>query len=183
MSTRVDLFKRYPISLRYILRRVFPWALFAGSIAVAFFWINLPTGPIHDRQILLSEIDLATLAILALAFCVLFIKTMYFLLYRWTYRYSIEEGRFSVSRGIFIKDRGIFPLSRITDVYIVQSALDWLLGLRCVVMSTPTAHSEQVARIEGLDNQTAHRLQLEILGCIEESQSTKSHTDDRNLSN
>jgi len=170
-----NLAKVYPISGLTDFRRTF-WLLIATvtlSVVAAIANI-LPTPFISDQEVNV----LLNGSLRALAFglaCWWFGRFVYECLRRHCVYYGLDDGQFVISRGIILKQRGFFPLSRITDIYLERSPLDFVFGLHTLHISTPTSLSERFARIEGLNLETALALQ-QLLSSVVEPSAERSHS-------
>lgn len=169
-SSNLNLVKRYPISALHEFKKTV-WPLVVGlgagmlvllssvSDYLGFGFLNLdPT----------VEIIFKYGAVIALSAWVLLF--LYQTLVRLTIYYGIENGHFVISRGIILKKRGFFPLNRITDVYLERSLADLIFGLHTLHVSTPTALSEQFARVEGLSTRNALGLQKQLTVVLSQSE-------------
>lgn len=82
-------------------------------------------------------------------------------------KYYLKEGAFILSKGALLKKAGSFHLSQITDVYTVQTKLDWLFNVCTLVISTANETSSRFCTIEGMDVDTAHRFQHQLLSLVQ----------------
>lgn len=170
---RINLRRQYPISPQLIIKRALPW-LFCFSLSVTLFILLDVYFPLHPPGQSVSSF--ASLFHETLLWLSLFlgitaaVKLLREMLYRYCYYYGIEAGHLVISKGILIKQRGAFPLSRITDVYLDRTFGDFLLGLYNLHVSTPTLHSAEFARVDGLRGRTAVSLQEYLTACLEASQ-------------
>ena len=162
----VNLRKECPISMRHAIKEAFPFIL--AFIAI----LGLSVGLSYVLEDSLGEETLVrfqTFAaiIILISFLVALGKFLFEAVEHAYYSYGIEAGHFVISKGIFLKRRGSFPLSRITDVYLDRTFLDFVFGLYSLHFSTPTMSSGAFARIDGLTLKSAMRLQEKLTDCLD----------------
>lgn len=105
-----------------------------------------------------------------LLFGILFHTVIYEFLYWWTYYYDVDEFNVVIRKGVVTKKEVNLPFSRITDVYVDQDALDFMLFLYDVHISTPTQESGEFAHIDGLSKADAQKLKKLILERVNHSE-------------
>ena len=162
----VNLRAECTISIRLALKKS------ALLFLIFFFVLALSVGTIYILESSLEESTLLRVQNVALIFILLSFlgaigKFVFEAIEIRYYRYGIEAGHFVISKGIVLKRRGSFPLSRITDVYLDRTCLDFLFGLYSLHFSTPTMSSGAFARIDGLSLKSAMTLQERLTDCLD----------------
>ena len=162
----VDLQKECPISSRLAFKKATPFILsFIGILGFSFGLNYILSDAIAEET--LNRFQTFALILLCISFLLALGKLLFEIVEIVYYRYGIEAGHFVISKGIFLKGRGSFPLSRITDVYVDRTFLDFIFGLYSLHISTPTMISGAFARIDGLTLKSAMRLQEKITDCLD----------------
>ena len=162
-----DLKREFPISHRLVIKRSFAWLLaFVVILLVAVASRVYLVSLITDEYVAAGVRQLIYFVVVAGA-ALSGGKLLYEELYRACYQYGIEAGNLFISKGIILKQRGAFPLPKITDVYLDRTFRDFVFGLCNLHVSTPTAHSGEFARIDGLSKKTAVGLQHRLTELLE----------------
>ncbi len=79
------------------------------------------------------------------------------------YFYDMDEKNVVIRKGVITKREITLPFSKITDVYVDQDILDFILCLFDLHISTPTIESGRFAHIDGLDRAGSKLLKKIIL--------------------
>ena len=140
-------------------------------VAIPFLLLHFEGSNLGLEEKALENIEFFFFLLLAAVGVIAAIRILYLELYRFCYDYRIHAGQFIVEKGIVLRERGSFPVIRITDVYLDRCFTDFIFGLYNVHVSTPTAHSGQFARIDGLSKATAISLQSNLMDIIQQSNS------------
>jgi membrane protein YdbS with pleckstrin-like domain len=166
MPTRVDLRKRFPISIRTIFARSFWFLLAVIFVAISYVFLELNTSTDPGFAI----IDEGVRYVLSLCFravlAISIVKFVYEILYFMTYGYITELEHLTITQGIFFRYRASVPIARINDASLRRNPIQLLFGIYSLTILTasPTA---DYAVIEGLSKKNAVQLQAFILTLVE----------------
>ncbi len=139
-----------------------------GGVFVAF-GLTLP----EERQAdFIPYLDLYVVLFFALLFLIL----LYQWLYIATYYYDLGPDFLRVRKGVIIRQEISVPYSRIQDVYIDQDAIDHVLGLYDVHISTATPTSNLESHIDGVNHNNAEALHEMMLSRIKQANATATTT-------
>ncbi len=160
----VDLKKKYPIANRFVLRASFWWMLICVGSAAVLWLLYLHYLSSEQVPLLASDLALKKLVIVAGTLVVFLVRTVYLLLFRWTYAYALHNKRLIVSRGVILREEASIPLTLLTELYLKRSWLDLLFGLNNLYIASPLERIKQIALIEGLSSATARALKSYLVG-------------------
>jgi membrane protein YdbS with pleckstrin-like domain len=176
----LDLKRKYPISIRWVMKRC--CGTFLVIVLAGLFLIY---GVPLMRELLGKDVRpwLPVLLLCYLALLLVFgVKLVYELLSRQRYYYAVEGSNVVIAKGIILRQRGCFPIQQITDIYLNRTLGEFIFGLYSLNVSTPTAHSAEFARIDGLPRETAIALQNELLHILyEEDHGTRTEGIEKSL--
>lgn len=152
----IDIGSLFPLSHLFSLRRSFVWAIAAAGLWVLYHFsrhhefVNLG---LDGTYVQLPELLAVGVTVILLA------RLIYYEIYRYTYRFSIDGFRFVISRGVLFRERGSLPILPVSEIYIRRNFADYLLGLADIQIVTPLDASHRFASIEGFPVGHAYALQ------------------------
>jgi uncharacterized membrane protein YdbT with pleckstrin-like domain len=162
----INLKKHFPLAYRRALkralwcdRRILPVLALLLAVSTGFF-MRSEGGLLHQVLLILTVV---TVVFVSLRW---FFRFARYFIEQFSFQYRISDGNLILSKGIFAREVGSFPLNRITDIYLHREWGDFVWGLSCIQISTPTASSGQFAIIPGLSLNTAEALRCFLLTLI-----------------
>lgn len=144
---------------RKLWRSMFVSLLVLAGVYSLLGWVSTPRETFDLLVLLAPVIGAFSVLIFAVVF--------YQWLYIWTYYYNVGESFLTIRKGVLVRQEITVPFSRIQDVYLDQDAMDYLLKLYDLHVSTATASSGLEAHIDGLNGTNARKLRDLILAKVE----------------
>lgn len=169
-----------PLRYRKILKKGLFRIFVTGSVGVVasfilfglIYFLREASLPVISDFLALHQEMIAWIWFIVLAGVVLW-SPFYELLYMISYYYNADDRYVYIRKGVIIKKEITLPFSKITDVYVDQDFLDFVLCLYDVHISTPTLESGLFAHIDGVDKYGAAVLKTLLLEKIQVEQPAK----------
>lgn len=160
--------KKYPLSFLKPVKKTILMSY--GFVMSLFFVLVLINGiclwskcPATESVSLSVLIIIITIIIVSLCF-------LYHLYYYLTYFYDLTSDYIIIRKGTYANKEINIPYEHINDIYVDQDALDKILGLHDVHISSATDTSLGFAHIDGVGEAAANGLKNDLMQKIEENQ-------------
>lgn len=155
-----DLKKQYPVSLWIIVRRNL------GSIVTLFFVaIALTLSRLFLADISTSWIDkfidflmLKKTLIIIVVSSLVFARMFYGYLFWLNYKYFLSDGRLYIETGVINHKEASVPITFLSEFYLERNFMDYLFGMKNLIIKTTFGEGHEVARIEALKSKHAESL-------------------------
>ena len=165
------------LSRRKVIKKTFMGNIILIVIAAILILFYPTIISMNSQSIFpgLARDDVIILVItLMIIFTILVANVVYHYLYYKKYYYDVKKDVVVIRKGVFIPKEISVPLDKIQDVYVDRDAMDLLLGLYDVHVSSATIQSGVEAHIDGVKHENAAKLREMILDRMQKSKSRKT---------